>query len=201
MELTMEDIEKQVIEDPMGYEEAKAQFVAKTNELGLKHAFTFDEAWEAGQLVRKKRDFRDGIMRFHDSLENSEISMTQEELHEQNQVTHLFADGCYIRKIVNPAGLLLVTKIHKKTHPFFLLSGRMSIFTEEGVVHLEGPHHGITEAGTKRVIYTHSECTFVTVHVTDKTDLAEIEEEVIAEDFNDPAIAIENLKTLTEVVK
>jgi hypothetical protein len=41
----------------------------------------------------------------------------------------------------------------------------------------------------------------VTVHVTDKTDLAEIEEEVIAEDFNDPAIAIENLKTLTEVVK
>ena len=199
MELTMEDIQQQVIEDPLAYEEAKAQFVAKTNELGLKHAFTFDEAWEAGQLVRKKIQFREGISRFQDMLENSKISMSQDELHEQNKVTHAFADGCYIRQIVNPAGLLLVTKIHKKTHPFFLMSGKMSVFTEDGVVHLEGPHHGITEAGTKRIIYTHSECVFITVHVTDKTDLTEIEDEVIAKDFEDPEISLDQIKTLMEV--
>jgi len=201
MELTMEDIQQQVIEDPLAYEEAREQFVAKTNELGLKHAFTFDEAWEAGQLVRKKIQFREGISRFHDMLENSEISMSQDELHEQNKVTHDFADGCYIRKIVNPAGLLLVTKIHKKTHPFFLMSGKMSVFTEDGVVHLEGPHHGITQAGTKRVIYTHTECVFVTVHVTDKTDLEEIENEVIAKDFDDPEISLGKIQNLIKEVQ
>lgn len=197
----MEDIQQQVIEDPLAYEEAREQFVAKTNELGLKHAFTFDEAWEAGQLVRKKIQFREGISRFHDMLENSEISMSQDELHEQNKVTHDFADGCYIRKIVNPAGLLLVTKIHKKTHPFFLMSGKMSVFTEDGVVHLEGPHHGITQAGTKRVIYTHTECVFVTVHVTDKTDLEEIENEVIAKDFDDPEISLGKIQNLIKEVQ
>jgi hypothetical protein len=201
MELTMQDIEQQIIEDPLSYEDAKEQFVAKTNELGLKHAFTFDEAWEAGQLVRKKAEFREGISKFHNMLENSEISMSQEELHEQNKVTHDFADGCYIRRIFNPAGLLLVTKIHKRTHPFFLMSGKMSVFTEDGVVHLEGPHHGITRAGTKRVIYTHTDCVFVTVHVTDSTDLSEIEEEVIAKDFDDPEISLEGVKNLIKEIQ
>lgn len=45
-------------------------------------------------------------------------------------------------------------------------------------------------------ICTHTDLMWVTVHVTDSTDLEEIEKEVIAEDFNDPAISIENLKQL-----
>ena len=39
---------------------------------------------------------------------------------------------------------------------------------------------------------------FVTVHATDKTNVDEIEKEVIAEDFNDPAVSLEEFKQLTK---
>jgi len=131
-------------------------------------------------------------------INNSELALSQKELHEKNPVKHSFADGCYIREIFNPAGELLVTKIHKKEHPFFLMKGKMSILTEDGVKHIQAPHHGITKPGTKRIIYTHTDCVFVTVHATDKTDVDEIEKEVIANDFNDPAISLEEFKQLTK---
>ena len=35
-------------------EQAKKQFVEKTKELGIKHDFTFDEAWEIGEELRLK---------------------------------------------------------------------------------------------------------------------------------------------------
>ena len=74
----------------------------------------------------------------------------------------------------------------------------MSILTEDGVKHLQAPHHGITKPGTKRIIYTHTDCVFVTVHATEKKDIKEIEKDVIADNFNDPAISIKELKMLTK---
>jgi hypothetical protein len=54
--------------------------------------------------------------------------------------------------------------------------------TDEGVEVIEAPHYGITPAGTKRMLYTHSETQWVTVHVTDETDLEKIEAEIISDD-------------------
>lgn len=98
---------------------------------------------------------------------------------------HSFGDGVYVREIFAPAGKLIVTKIHKKDHPYFILKGKVSVLTEEGPVLLEAPYYGITPAGTKRVCYIHEDVLWVTVHVTEKTDLQEIEEEVIAKDFSE----------------
>jgi len=84
-----------------------------------------------------------------------------------------------------PAGQYFVTKIHKITHPFFILEGDVSVVTEEGFKRIRGPYYGITKAGTKRVIYTHADTTWVTVHVTKETDLKKIEEELIAKDFSE----------------
>ena len=77
----------------------------------------------------------------------------------------------------------------------------MSILTENGVIHIQAPHHGITKPGTKRFIYTHTDCVFITVHATDQTDVAKIEKEVIADNFNDPAISLEEFKQLTKKEK
>ena len=91
-----------------------------------------------------------------------------EELHKLNPTKHTFAGGCYIREIFNPANMLITTKIHKKEHPFFLMKGKMSILTENGVETIQAPHHGVTKPGTKRAIFTHEDCVFITVHATDK---------------------------------
>lgn len=196
--MELNEINSQAENNPLSKEELKKQFVEKTEELGLKHTFNFDEAYEIGQELVRRQTFRNKIVEFEDKLKNSDLALTEEQLHELNPVKHSFADGCYIREIFNPAGELLVTKIHKKEHPFFLLEGKMSILTEDGVQHLQAPYHGITKPGTKRIIYTHTDCVFVTVHATEKTNIKEIEKDVIAEDYNDPVISIEELKILTE---
>jgi len=193
----MEDIDRQIEKSPLSYEESKEQFVKMTELLGLKHTFTFDEAWAASNEIRKRNENRAKIVEFQQKLEDNCAYKSQEEINSHNPLKHSFADGMYIREVVNEPNQVIVTKIHKQKHPFFLLEGEMSILTDDGVVRVSAPHYGITEPGTKRVIYTHSECKFVTVHLTEKTDLAEIEQEVIAKDFKDPVITAKDIELLT----
>jgi len=100
-------------------------------------------------------------------------------------LTHTFADGIYIRQIIMPADVFFITKIHKLSHPFFVLKGKVAVYTENGLQVIEAPYSGITEAGTKRVLLTYKETTWITVHRTDKTDVGEIEDDIIAKDFNE----------------
>jgi len=98
---------------------------------------------------------------------------------------HFYGDGLYIRKIFMPAGFILTSKIHKKTHPYFILSGEVEILTESGYVRIKAPYFGMTPAGTKRVILTHTDTTWYTVHATQEKDLNKIEDEIIAKSFED----------------
>ncbi len=94
-------------------------------------------------------------------------------------VRHFFGEGLYVREWRAPAGALVVSKIHRYRHPFFLLEGSLGVATAEGVQKLVAPHFGMTEPGTKRVLFTHTPVRWITVHATDKTDLDEIEAEII----------------------
>lgn len=96
---------------------------------------------------------------------------------------HSFTPGLYIREISCPKGALVVTKIHKTCHPYFLLKGECSVLTEEGVKRIKAPYSGITPAGTKRVVFCHEDVVWTTIHATKETDLEKIEQEVIAENF------------------
>tara|TARA_Y100000310_G_scaffold288310_1_gene313838 strand:+ start:537 stop:1121 length:585 start_codon:yes stop_codon:yes gene_type:complete len=177
----------------MTKDDARFQFDFWTQTLGLEHTFSFDEMYdlalekreEKRQLQLSKEEFRRGIMKVQENLENHPNSLTGEALQKANPLKHSFAEGCYIREIFNPKGELLVTKIHKVSHPFFLLKGDMTILMEDGIKRIRAPHYGITPAGTKRIIYCHEDCVFVTVHATKLKDIKAIEEEVIAKDFSE----------------
>ena len=191
-------IKKQVENEPLTKEESRAQFVEVTEMLGLKHSFNFDEAWEIGLEVRKRQEFREKIS----DLEQAIVDMgdrTGEVMHDANPVKHTFAGGCYIREIYNPANQLLVTKIHKKEHPFFLMKGEMSILTEEGIQNIKAPYQGVTKPGIKRAIYTHEECVFITVHATDNTIIEDVEEEVICTKYEDLPPGCDALEILKEI--
>jgi|TARA_R100000789_G_C2992257_1_gene146428 hypothetical protein len=180
-------------------EDARKQFDEMTEQLGIVHTFSFDEAWDyveykKGQsLIHQpvsffpsnytKEQFQEGIMKVEKMMIESNQTLKNNDLEKVNPLKHSFADGCYIREIFNPKNIFLVTKIHKVSHPYFLLKGEMTIMSEDGEKRIKAPHYGITHAGTKRIIYTHEDCIFVTVHVTDETDIEKIEEEVIAKDF------------------
>ena len=179
-----EKINKQVENQPLTKEESRAQFVEITEALGLKHSFNFDEAWEIGLEIRKRKEFREKITDLEEAIINIE-GTTGEIMHRENPVKHTFAGGCYVREIYNPANELIVTKIHKKEHPFFLMKGEMSILTEEGIQNIKAPYQGVTKPGTKRAIYTHEECVFITVHATDNTTIESVEEEVVCTNYED----------------
>lgn len=100
-------------------------------------------------------------------------------------LTHTFADGVYVREIFIPKGTLVVGKIHKHSHPNFLLKGDVSVATEDGVSRIKAPSSMISKAGTKRVVFAHEDTVWVTVHVTDSQDLVKIEEEIIAKSYDE----------------
>ena len=199
MEKELQEIKEQVLISPLTKEESKKQFIELTKQWGIKHTFDFDEAWEIGQQLRRKKDFRNKIKEVEQTMLDNPISMTGKELSNTNPVKHSFAEGCYIREIYNPANEIIITAIHAQSHPFFLLKGEMSILTHDGIEHIEAPHYGITKPGVKRVIYTHTPCNFVTVHATELTDPDEIVEAVTAETFEDPRITEEDMKLINQL--
>jgi len=138
-------------------------------------------------------EFRQSVTFFAEVIEEQVSSYKGEEFDKINPLSHEFADGCYIRKMFMPKGQIIVTKIHKKKHPYFIQSGKLSIVSEHGVHHVTAPYNGITEPGTQRIVYVHEDSVFITVHATKETDIKKIEEEVIAKDYNDPLLLKTNI--------
>jgi len=128
---------------------------------------------------------RENILACENAIRKIPWSVEGEELDKLCPLKHTFANGCYIREIFMPKGTLLTSKIHKIDHPYFVLKGDVSVLTEEGVVRIRAPYSGITKAGTKRVLYIHEDCIWITVHITFETDLKKIEEQIIAKTYDD----------------
>lgn len=129
----------------------------------------------AMQLVR-----RAAILRLQDTIINDGLDVGPQSC----PVNHHFAPGAYGREMFLPAGMVVVGKIHKHAHVNVISQGRVQVFTEHGgLQELSAPCTFVSTPGTKRVVHVVEDTVWTTVHVTDKTDLAEIEREVIATDF------------------
>lgn len=127
------------------------------------------------------------------SIKNTVASQEEAMFGDCFPLKHSFAEGVYVREINVPAGHLVVTKTFKQDHATFLMSGDVSILTEEGVKDLSGACHFITKAGVKRVILCRTDVVWVTVHGNkdNERDLDKIESFVI--DEKDSMIGIEDI--------
>ena len=99
------------------------------------------------------------------------------------QTEHYFSEGMYCRKLTRPAGTLIVGKVHKKSHFFLCAKGEIIAWTESGMRTLKAGDIIESQPGTKRVTYAISDAIGITVHKTDKTNLDEIEAELIEPDI------------------
>jgi quercetin dioxygenase-like cupin family protein len=95
---------------------------------------------------------------------------------------HNFSEGMYARKVWRPAGTTIVGKVHLKPHLFICAMGEILVLTETGTRTLKAGDVLESQAGTKRVTYAVTDAIGITVHRTDKTDLDEIEAELIEPD-------------------
>ena len=115
-----------------------------------------------------------------------QINKLQEEVSKLPQVEpiteHYFSNGMYCRKVWRCAGTLVVGKVHKKDHFFMCAAGEIVAWTEKGMKTLKAGDIIECKPGTKRVTFAVTDAIGITVHKTDKTDLDEIEEELIEEE-------------------
>jgi len=95
---------------------------------------------------------------------------------------HNFSPGMYMRKVFRPAGTLIVGKVHKEPHFFLCAKGEIIAWTENGMKRLQAGDVVESKPGTKRVTLAVTDAIGITIHRTDKTDLDEIEAELIEPD-------------------
>ncbi len=80
------------------------------------------------------------------------------------EIEHVHTNGLYGRCWKAPANSLWVTKIHKVDHQYVILKGSVSVWIDGVETFLEAGHHGITKAGTRRILYVYEPCEFMTFH-------------------------------------
>lgn len=134
---------------------------------------------QAGALAIAHREM---INRLLDSIQKSEHAVSADSC----PVQHFHADGSYGREITMPKGMVVVGKIHKHSHLNIISRGRVLVFTEQdGLQELCAPVTFVSKPYTQRVVYVQELTVWTTVHVTNKTDPADIEADIIAKDWED----------------
>lgn len=126
------------------------------------------------ELLENKPVTRDQI----DRLQAQMVNMPQLEL----QTEHYFVPGMYCRKVFRPAGALIVGKVHKQPHFFLCAKGEIIAWTESGMKRLQAGDVVECKPGTKRVTLAVEDSIGITIHKTDKTDLDEMEAELVEPD-------------------
>lgn len=117
-------------------------------------------------------------------------------------LNHRFTDGLYVREIFMPAGTLITSKIHKTQHQYFILKGAVSVWIDDDEeAYLEAPYIGVTEPGTRRVLYIHEDCIWATVHANPENENEiEIEDRII-EKRDNPLLPKEVKEIINEINK
>jgi hypothetical protein len=124
-----------------------------------------------GNIVKKNTETRlinkDFIEKV-EFLENTMLSIEDSRIAKGNSdmfpLKHSFSEGVYIREMFMPKGGLVVGKLYKISHTWFLLSGELEVATDEGGEYYIGPCYVNAPEGTKRVLYAVTDIVFVNVY-------------------------------------
>ena len=99
---------------------------------------------------------------------------------------HLFADGVYGRKVVIPGGWVLLGRLQRKANLTIQLYGDCEIIGENGPQRIVGTQVFRVPPMVKRLMVTHAETCWLTVHATEETDMAKVEDELIVTEADLP---------------
>ncbi len=96
---------------------------------------------------------------------------------EQLPITHNFADQIYLRQMNMSKDQLVVGAFHNHKHIWFLMTGRVSIKSNEEIVEHVAPCYTVSEPGTQRFIYAHEDSIFINIHKNpnNTTNIKELE--------------------------
>jgi len=98
------------------------------------------------------------------------------------QLVNRFADGLYARQVTMQKGAIVTSRIHLKEHFAFIMTGDISVWTDEDYQRFKAPCVLTTKPGTKRVLQAHEDTVWITVHACNAKTQAEAEAELTTND-------------------
>ena len=114
------------------------------------------------------------------------VEALQVELSKMPQVElpteHLFHGGMYCRQLFQPAGSLVVGKVHKKEHFFIVVQGTVAINGDGETLLCTAPFMLTSKPGTKRALYAETDVVYMTIHRADSTTVEAVEDELVEDD-------------------
>ena len=115
-------------------------------------------------------------------IERLEVGLLQATVEQPKcPVTHTFSKGVYVREVTMPTDSLIVGHEHKTRHLNIISKGSCllrDLDTGE-TTEIVAPCTFESQAGVRKVLYITEECVWATIHVTETTDLDELEVELI----------------------
>lgn len=110
-----------------------------------------------------------------------------ERMDESPPLKHWLAPGIYAREIHLPGGTVVVGRVHRHRHFNIISQGSITCYTEFGLEHHKAPASFISEPGTKRVVLTHEDAIWTTIHPnpTDETDISTLEDMFTALEYEE----------------
>ncbi len=112
---------------------------------------------------------------------------------------HSFIPGGYARQMLICKHTLVVGKIHRYPCFNFIMTGHVTVGSEDGIRDMFAPFFFVSQPKAKRVVYAHEETLWITVHGTMEPDLRtqdeikEVEQKLFADTFEE----IESPKEVT----
>ena len=102
-------------------------------------------------------------------------------------IKHTFADSVYIRQMDMQKDSVVVGAIHKHLHVWFLVTGHVTIATQDSVEDYIAPCYVVSTPGVKRVIHAIEESIFVNVHKnpSNTKDVNKLEKEIVALNYKE----------------
>lgn len=109
------------------------------------------------------KEFINKVEILQEALLNSDSEFVVKGNSDAFPLKHTFAEGIYVREMFIKATGLIIGRVHKNDHVWFLLSGELEIATEHGTELFIGPCYIKSPAGTKRVLHAITDSIFVNV--------------------------------------
>jgi len=102
-------------------------------------------------------------------------------------IKHSFADGVYVRQMDMTKQTVVVGAIHKHLHVWFLLTGHITVTTEDTTEDYIAPCYVISTPGVKRVILANEDSIFVNIHKnpSNTQDIDQLEKEIVALNYKE----------------
>ena len=102
-------------------------------------------------------------------------------------IKHTFADGIYIRQMDMTKDSIVVGAIHKHLHVWFLLTGHVTVTTEDTTEDYIAPCYVVSTPGVKRVILANEDSIFVNIHKnpSNTQDIDQLEKEIVALNYEE----------------